>query len=93
MDDRIFPDESEALDLARLEKLRHAGQGIGRTLHLALALMQSGRRIDLTGIDRQVGILCAQSLDLPPVLGREMVPCLEQQIAALDQLQILIKSS
>ena len=89
----LFPELSEEAERARLARLSDAAQGISRVLNLALALAQSGRRVDLGGIDRQVGILCAQSLDLPPALGREMVPLLEAQIAALDRLRPLISTA
>jgi hypothetical protein len=93
MDDGIFFGGSDAADQTRLEKLRGVALGIDRVLNLALALTQSGRRVDLSGIDRQVGILCAQSLDLPPALGRALVPCLQSQIAVIDQLFAAIRPS
>ena len=93
MDDGIFLGGFDAADRARLEKLHGVAVGIVRVLNLALALTQSGRQVDLSGIDRQVGILCAQSLDLPPALGREMVPCLQSQIAVIDQLFAAIRPS
>ena len=36
--------------------------------------MESGRAIDLTGLDHEVGLLCAKSLDLPPDEGRRIRP-------------------
>lgn len=40
------------------------------TLALARALAETGQRIDLTGLDSQVGLLCARALDLDPEDGR-----------------------
>jgi len=44
--------------------------GLIQTLALARAPAESGRRIDLTGLDSQVGLLCARMLDLEPKDGR-----------------------
>ena len=43
-----------------------------RTLILAGALVEGGRRIDLAGLDSQVGLLCARALDLDPEEGRQV---------------------
>jgi hypothetical protein len=37
-----------------------------RMVRVARALAQSARPIDLNGLQRQVGLLCAKALDLPP---------------------------
>ena len=83
---------SDQADKARLEQVRGLSAGIGRVLDLAVILAKSGRRIDLVGIDRKVGLLCAQALDLPPELGRELVPVLQAQITILDELTELIRA-
>lgn len=56
----------------RLPILRAQLAGLLATLHLAHALNGSGERIDLTGLDDQVGRLCASALDLPPAAGRTL---------------------
>jgi len=84
---------TEKADQARLEQVRGLSAGIARVLDLAVILAKSGRRIDLVGIDRKVGLLCAQALDLPPELGRELVAALQAQIATLDQLTGLIRAA
>ncbi|MBV8913144.1 MAG: hypothetical protein JOZ05_08925 [Acetobacteraceae bacterium] len=38
----------------------------GRMLAIANAMVASGRRVDLTGLHHNAGLLCAKSLDLPP---------------------------
>ncbi|HEY2615746.1 MAG TPA: hypothetical protein VGI78_00260 [Acetobacteraceae bacterium] len=45
-----------------------------QTVGLACALAESGRAIDLAGLDDRVGLLCAKSLDLPPDEGRRVRP-------------------
>ena len=49
-------------------------QELRKTAELARALAESGRVIDLTGLDHEVGLLCAKSLDLPPDEGRRIRP-------------------
>ncbi len=53
---------------------------------LARALAESGRTIDMTGFDQQVGLLCAKSLDLPPDEGRALRPRLIVLSGSLEAL-------
>lgn len=50
--------------------MRAAAEALLVTVGLARELAVSGERIDLTGLDNQVGQLCAGVLDLPLVAGR-----------------------
>ena len=45
---------------------------VTQTLGVARGLVEAGRYVDLTGLEDQVGLLCAKALDLPPADGREM---------------------
>ena len=56
--------------------VRALAEGLMKTIGVARALAESGRAIDLTGLDREVGLLCARSLDLPPDEGRGVRPLL-----------------
>ena len=91
MENGLFIGAPEDSDAARLDRVRGLLQGVGRVLDLAAILARSGRRIDLVGIDRKVGLLCAQTLDLPPEMGRSLVADLEAQITMLDRLADIIK--
>ncbi|MEJ0016540.1 MAG: hypothetical protein WDN25_08235 [Acetobacteraceae bacterium] len=53
---------------------------------VASALASCGRDVDLTGLDQQVGLLCAKSLDLPPDEGRGMRPRLIALVGSIDGL-------
>ena len=57
-----------------------------RTIDLARELTELGRAIDLTGLDRQVGLLCAKSLDLPPDDGRRIRPRLIALSGSMEAL-------
>jgi hypothetical protein len=48
--------------------------------------VEHGRPIDLTDFNRQVSLLCAQSLDLPSEDGRRVRPSLIALSAELDAL-------
>ncbi len=48
--------------------------GVHRTIGVARALIAAGRVVDLTGLDRGVGLLCAKALDLAPERGRDLRP-------------------
>ena len=68
------------------EQVAGLAQGLTGTLALARALAESGRRIDLTGLDSQVGLLCARALDLDPAEGRAVRVALIGLRAELDAL-------
>jgi hypothetical protein len=56
------------------------------TLRIARTLVENGRRVDLTGLDRQIGLACAKALDLPPEQGRTLRPLLVQLLEETDRL-------
>jgi hypothetical protein len=59
-----------------------------RMIRVAHALAQSERTVDLQGLQRQVGLLCAKALDLPPEqagFARLELHRLVQGIDALEQ--------
>jgi len=53
-----------------LKELRAFTDGVTQTLGVARGLIEAGRHVDLTGLEDQVGLLCAKALDLPPAEGR-----------------------
>lgn len=59
---------------------------VAATLRLGRALVSERRPVDLTGLDRVVGRLCAGVLDLPPEQGAALRPRL---IALRDDLDRL----
>jgi hypothetical protein len=59
---------------------------ISATLRMALALIAGHRRVDLSGLEGMVGLLCARVLDLPPAQGRALRPRLASLLADLDEL-------
>ena len=63
------------------------------TLALARALIQSGRTLDLTGVEDGVGLLCAQMLDLPMDEARELLPALHDLLWQLDQVSVAVHAS
>ena len=66
--------------------VRALAEELTKTIGLARALAESGRAIDLTGLDREVGLLCAKSLDLPPDEGRRVRPRLIALSGAMEAL-------
>jgi hypothetical protein len=66
--------------------VRGLAEGLRRTTDLARALAEAGRAIDLTGLEHDVGLLCAKSLDLPPDEGRRVRPQLIALSGAMEAL-------
>ena len=56
----------------RLAELLAFAAGVSQTLSVARGLVEAGRCVELAGLQDKVGLLCAQSLDLPPDEGRAM---------------------
>ncbi len=62
--------------MAPMRDVAAIAAGVTATLLVARGLVESRRRVDLAGLDRMVGLLCAKALDLPPEQGRALRPVL-----------------
>jgi hypothetical protein len=71
-----------------LHELRAFADGVTQTLGVARGLIEAGRDLDLSGLEDQVGLLCAKALDLAPAEGRSMRNDLVAVLARLDALSI-----
>jgi len=69
-----------------LATVRACLEQLGRTVGIAHSLVQAGKLVDLTGLDAEVGFVCARTLDLPPDEGRALQPDLAGLCAAIDTL-------
>jgi hypothetical protein len=54
--------------------VRTLAEDLTGLIGVAQALVEAGRAIDLSGLDSQIGLLCAKTLDLPPDEGRRVRP-------------------
>lgn len=72
--------------LAPLRGVEALADGVARTVQMARKLAEVRRRVDLAGLDRMVGLLCAKMLDLPLDQGRRLRPRLAQLQQELDGL-------
>ncbi len=62
-----------------------------RTLRVARSLADTGRPIDLYGLDRMLGLVTAQALDLEPVDGRQIRTALIGLLQDLDRLEHAVR--
>jgi hypothetical protein len=60
--------------------------GLATTVRLARVMAASGRPIDVSGLDAQMGLLCAKALDLPTEQGAQLRPALISLLADMDAL-------
>ena len=67
--------------LAPLRGVEALADGVARTVQMARKLAEVRRRVDLAGLDRMVGLLCAKMLDLRPRLAQ-----LQQELDGLDRV-------
>lgn len=75
------PDESRAEATAMIVSTMAA------TLTLARALVIAGHRIDLDGVEREIGDLCAETVALPREEGRMLKPALENLLREVEALE------
>ena len=71
---------------ASVEAVRALSDELTNIVGVARALVEAGRDVDLAGLDRQVGLLCAKTLDLPPDEGRRLRPRLIALSATVETL-------
>lgn len=75
-----------AAGVASLSKTLHD------TVNIAAGLAAGGRRVDMAGLDRSVGLLCAKALDLPPVEGRAACGLLFSLLNRIDALGVALRA-
>jgi len=78
---------------APLAELRAFADTVTQTLSVARGLVGAGHAVDLTGLEDQVGLLCAKALDLPPAEGRAMRTELIALLARLEALSVAMLSA
>ena len=69
-----------------IDAVRALAEELTKMIGIALALVVAGRQIDLTGLDSQIGLLCAKTLDLPPEEGRKVRPRLVALFGSAEEL-------
>jgi hypothetical protein len=60
-------------------------------LRLAEGVVAAGRKVDLTGLEDRIGLVCARALDLPPDEGARLRPDLVALLRDLDALAVALR--
>jgi hypothetical protein len=68
------------------DAVRAYAEQLTKLVDLAHALVDSNREVDLTGLECEIGLLCAKSLDLPPDEGRRIRPRLLALFGSVEGL-------
>jgi hypothetical protein len=68
------------------DALAAALEAMSATLALAHGLVTAGRRVDLQGLDGEMGAICDATLALPPEETRRLRPRLIAMRAQIDEL-------
>ena len=71
-------------------ELAALSETVRRTLAMATELAVAGRWMDMTGLDRTVGLLCATALDLQPGEGRLARAGLIALLTEIDAFRLTI---
>ncbi len=80
-------------DRTRIGRTRSLAGGVATTIRLSRALVDTGRSVDLAGLDRIIGLLCAKALDLQPEQGRELIPELSAMLREIDGLSAALTAA
>jgi len=86
----IFPFDNDRADNRALAVVQEMVNDVLATVRVARSLAQTERAIDLAGLDRDVGLLCARALDLPEQLGRRIGPQLRTLHNEIEALSLLL---
>ena len=86
----LLNDASE-FDVAALQAVIAIRDGLAAVVCIARVLVEHGRSVDLTGLERGVGLLVAKTLDLPHEQGRSLRPLLIALRDEIDRLATAIR--
>ena len=75
-----------------IDAVRGFAEQLMKTVEVARALVDSNREVDLTGLERDIGLLCAKSLDLPPDEGRQIRPRLIALSGSVEALSRALRA-
>lgn len=67
-------------------------EAVRNTVTMAAGLAAGGRQVDLTGLDRTMGLLCAKALDLAAVDGRTARTGLIALLTEVDALSLALRA-
>jgi len=85
-----WPDRSgsgESTPSSGLDATAMIVETMAATMLMARALLVAGHRIDLDGVEREVGDLCAEAVALPREDGRRLRPALQQLLREVEALE------
>ena len=82
----FFPFDTAEYDATAVKTAVGMAEGLARTICIARLLVENGRTVDMAGLDRGVGLLCAKALDLPPESGRGLRPLLMMVLTEANKL-------
>lgn len=77
---------SDTTSPASVDAVRALAEELTKLVGVACELVIAGRAIDLTGLNDQIGLLCAKSLDLPRDAGRGIRPRLIALSGSMEAL-------
>ena len=80
-----------AKPVSRLQRLTVLAARLSRTIGVARALASNGRTVDLTGLEDGIGLLCAQTLDLPTEEARPLLPLLHDVLTEVNALSAALR--
>ncbi|WP_209354269.1 hypothetical protein [Roseomonas nitratireducens] len=81
------PPSREAVEARQAEIVLAAAEAMEATLSVAEALVAERRRIDLTGLEDEIGRLCAAALAAPRAAAPALRVRFEAMVRSLDRLR------
>lgn len=73
------------------EAVEAAVEAMLGTVAVARALVGAGRRVDLEGLDGEIGALCAAAIALPVEEGRTLRPAVQALLESIEGLAAALR--
>ena len=75
------------------EAVAGAVEAMAGTMAVALALVSAGRRVNLEGLDGEIGAICAAAVALPIEEGQALRPAVESLLESVEALAAALRST
>ena len=73
------------------DQLRDKMENLSHFIRDAEGTVLSGQMVDMSGLDKDVALICNKVITLPPAQAMELQPLMAEMIGHLERLSIALK--
>ena len=74
-----------------VEEIRRKMETLRDYISDAENIVAGGKMVDLSGLDKNVSVICTQAIALPPDQARDIQPLMAEVIGNLERLSMALK--